>query len=245
MKALRAEPHVTEQPKIQTRPERYLRADSWLSEATGLHPIAPREGGNAAGRPSNQDTQRRRPCQLARCGDEIASDVEMLCRLKSGSPETGCAGGARSGREHGGPGWYHGAVRSRLPSAEISGDLEHFSKPEFSLDSNGQRFESFQLSNRSRDLMMQLHAAQCPAKPTNRALQLIGSSVDSQPQSVRIRRSVSISLSKAEDQAPNSVSSRNFQDWIAIADPARWSSRYTMMGSVMLLSVCGPVFGGN
>ena len=52
----------------------------------------------------------------------------------------------------------------------ISGDLECFPKREFSLDANGQRFEGFQLSNGSRDLLMELHATQCSGKPANRLL---------------------------------------------------------------------------
>jgi hypothetical protein len=63
----------------------------------------------------------------------------------------------------------------------ISGDLEHFPKPEFSLDSNGQRFESFQLSNGSRDLMMQLHAAQCPRQTNQSRPSTDWELVDSQP----------------------------------------------------------------
>jgi hypothetical protein len=59
-----------------------------------------------------------------------------------------------------------------VDSAEprISGDLECFPKRELSLDSNGQRFESFQLSNGSRDLLMELHPTQCSGKPANRLL---------------------------------------------------------------------------
>jgi hypothetical protein len=52
----------------------------------------------------------------------------------------------------------------------ISGNLECFPKRELSLDSNGQRFESFQLSNGSRDLLMELHPTQCSGKPANRLL---------------------------------------------------------------------------
>ena len=56
------------------------------------------------------------------------------------------------------------------PKPRISGDFECFPKRELSLDSNGQRFESFQLSNGSRDLLMELHPTQCSGKPANRLL---------------------------------------------------------------------------
>jgi hypothetical protein len=63
----------------------------------------------------------------------------------------------------------------------ISGDVECFPKRGLTLDSYGQRFETFELSNGSRDLLMELHAAQCPREPANRVFQEIGCLVDSQP----------------------------------------------------------------
>jgi hypothetical protein len=59
-----------------------------------------------------------------------------------------------------------------IDSAEprISGDLECFPKRVVSLDSDSQRFESFQLSNRSRHLLMELYAAQRSGEPPNRIL---------------------------------------------------------------------------
>lgn len=88
---------------------------------------------------------------------------------------------AKHGTRHFEPPFFNLAELSSGPSAEavvvgasqprISADLERSPKPELALYPKGQSFESFQLTEGSSGLLMELDAAQRPGEPPEPFLQ--------------------------------------------------------------------------